>query len=175
MEICTAHEQLSLSAYLCPSLPSSLSLSPLACLQHLPVRSTFRFNLNKFQLDFPSICSHCSHFVTSFFYTLFLLLFFPMLATFMARLVACWSCCCLCWCCCFSHFPHFSMLHFHCAFSVECFVFVRVVHWRARACRDSRWPLLHLVHGRQRERERESEGGRERACERGGQPAGRLT
>lgn len=71
-----------------------------------------------------------------------------------ARLVACWSCCCLC-CCCFPHFPQFFDAAFSlCVLSLSLRrVFrvrqrVRVVHWRARACRDSRWPLLHLFHGR---------------------------
>lgn len=112
----------------------SLSASPSpphtpfsACLQHLLVRSTLRFNLNKFQLDFPTICSHfVAHFFLSFTFSPSLSLSFPctFFCTFgniygqkvpFARLVACWSCCwCWCWCCCFSHFPQF----FDAAFSL---------------------------------------------------------
>lgn len=153
----------------------SLSLSPphtpfSARLQHLLVRSTFRFNLNKFQLDFPTICSH---FVAHFFLSLSLARFFSTFGNIygqkvpFARLVACWSCY---WCWCLLFFP-FSSIFRCCIFivrSVECFpcssacpaaIRVRTVHWRARACRDSRWPLLHLYQGGRRGRGSCSVGG----------------
>lgn len=83
------------------------------------MRSTFRFNLNKFQLDFPTICSHfVAHFFPFLSISLILLHFFSTFGNIygqkvlFARLVACWSCCC--WFCCFYHFPQF----FDAAFSL---------------------------------------------------------
>lgn len=120
LENLTAHGQLlfppPLPTYSTPPLPHTPFC---ARQQHLPVRSTFRFNLNKFQLDFPTICSHfVAHFFPFLSISLILLHFFSTFGNIygqkvlFARLVACWSCCC--WFCCFYHFPQF----FDAAFSL---------------------------------------------------------